>query len=237
MEISDAIIGKKVIIFDLFFTLVTADIADDDFVPTYETLGVDKLAWRQQTFGTSHARLTGAETDPCRIVESMAHAIDPNIPISVIREATELRIARFEHTLMNVPESTLSVLAALRQQGLKTALITNADVIETQMWERSPLAALFDVTVLSWQVGLAKPEPEIYQHCLRLLNLGASQGVFVGDGGSNELSGARAVGLTTVFVTGLMPELSKQEIQHRKSIANYTIGNLAELIHIPSDGI
>ncbi|MFB3103802.1 MAG: HAD family hydrolase, partial [Pseudomonadales bacterium] len=86
-------------------------------------------------------------------------------------------------------------------------------------------------------VGLAKPEPEIYHHCLRLLNLGASQGVFVGDGGSDELSGARAVGLTTVFVTGLMPELSKQEIQHRKSIANYTIGKLAELIHIPSDGI
>ncbi|MCZ6643317.1 MAG: HAD-IA family hydrolase [Gammaproteobacteria bacterium] len=228
--------GKQAVIFDLFFTLLTADIADDEFPPTHETLGVAKQSWREQTFGTSHKRLTGVQTDPYRIVESMAHAIDPTIPDSVVREATELRIARFEHTLMNPPESTLSVLRELRQRGLKTALISNADTIETQPFHRSPLASMLDVTVLSWEVGLVKPQPEIYQHCLELLGLQASQCIFVGDGGSNELSGARSVGLTAVFATGIMPELTKQEVEQRKSIAHYTIGELTELLTLVNDG-
>ena len=186
MSVSNLVARKGAIIFDLFFTLVSPDIEDLDFPPTYEVLGVEKSAWRQQTFGSSNARLTGAETDPYEIVGSMARAIDPTISSSVIREATDQRIARFERILMNAPRTTLATLGALRELGLKVALVTNADAIETQAWSRSPLAALFDVTVMSWQVGAAKPDARIYNHCLEHLQLSSSHCVFVGDGGSDE---------------------------------------------------
>ena len=68
-----------------------------------------------------------------------------------------------------------------------------------------------------------KPSPRIYNHCLSLLSVPASQGIFVGDGGSEELSGAKAVGLTTVFATGLMPELTEEEVRSREDDADYTI--------------
>ena len=57
---------------------------------------------------------------------------------------------------MKVPKSTLLVLESVRKRGMQTALITNADVIETHGWYRSPLAPLFNYTVFSWQVGYAK---------------------------------------------------------------------------------
>lgn len=230
MMVSDVVSAKSGVFFDLFFTLVSTDVEDDKFPRTEEVLGVDKSAWRRQVFGTSHARLTGAETDPYQIVESMAHAIDPGIPGSVIREATDQRIARFEHVLTNVPESSLFVLDALRRAGLKIGLITNADIIETRAWEHSPLAPLFDATVLSWRVGFAKPDARIYRHGLELLNLSASQCVFVGDGGSDELSGAQAVGLTSVFTTSLMPELTPGEIRQRESHADHVVDKLEELL-------
>ena len=227
MVISEVISTKRAILFDLFATLVSTDIAPG--VPTYEILGVEKSDWRKQTFGSSHARLTSDKMDPYEIIGSMAHAIDPHIPESLIRDATDQRIARFEAMLMNAPESTLTALESIRSHGIGTALITNADVIETNGWSGSPLASLFDCTVFSWQVGYAKPDKRIYYHCLEQMELEPSEAAFVGDGGSDELSGARAIGLTTVFARGLMPDLEPTEIRERESIANHVIDALEEL--------
>ena len=230
MHIAEVVASKDAVIFDLFFTLVSTDDEVNEFPPTYEILGVEKAMWRQQTFGTSNMRLSGAETDPYEFVRSMAHAIDPEISTAVIRDATEQRIARFEHILLNVPDTTISTLLKIRQSGLKTALVTNADAIETQAWDWSPLAPLFDVTVMSWVVGYVKPDARIYNHCLSLLNVTASQAVFVGDGGSEELLGAKEVGLTTVFAKGLMPELTEVEVRSREGDADYIIDGLHELV-------
>lgn len=104
MHISEAVKIKGVVIFDLFFTLVSPDNVVSKFPPTYEVLGVDKSAWRQQTFDNSEARFTSPEVDPYKIVGSMAHSIDPGISSSTIQEATDQRIARFESILTDVPE-------------------------------------------------------------------------------------------------------------------------------------
>ena len=231
MNASDDIATRQVVIFDLFFTLITTDLEDDEYPPTEQVLGIEEPAWCEQVFNPHHPRFTGAESDPYRIIESLAHAVNPDIPESVIREATDQRIARFERILSNVPQSTLSVLNELRARGLKTALISNADCIETRGWDSSPLAPLFDVTVLSWQVGFAKPDARIYRHCLDCLGMSASQGAFIGDGGSDELAGARAVGLLPIFVTGMAPDLTRQAIENRKDSAAHVIHHLEELLH------
>ncbi len=228
MAISTVVGEKRAVLFDLFATLVSPDKAPG--VPTYEILGVEKSDWRKQTFGSSHARLTSDDMDPYQIIGSMARAIDPDISDSLIRDATDQRIARFEAILMNAPASTLTVLESIRSYGIRTALISNADLIETNGWGRSPLAPLFDCTVFSWQVGYAKPDKRIYFHCLDQMKLRPSEAAFVGDGGSDELSGARAIGLTTVFAKGLMPELACTEVRERESIAHHVVDALGELL-------
>jgi putative hydrolase of the HAD superfamily len=78
-------------------------------------------------------------------------------------------------------------------------------------------------------VGLVKPERAIYELALSQLGLTASECVFVGGGGSNELAGARAVGLCAVFVSGVMAELWPETIQARRQQADHHIEKWSDL--------
>ena len=63
-------------------------------------------------------------------------------------------------------------------------------------WDRSPLGPLFDVTVFSCAVSLAKPDPEVYLLACRELDVPPSETLYVGDGADDELVGARTAGLS-----------------------------------------
>jgi len=72
--------------------------------------------------------------------------------------------------------------AQLRNEGVKTAVLSNMhadmvrDVRESVTWMRD-----FDCTVLSAELGLAKPDPLIFEYCLNCLNLPAREAVFIDD--------------------------------------------------------
>ena len=53
-------------------------------------------------------------------------------------------------------------------------------------------------SVFSVEVGICKPDPEIYLTACRRLGVEPQECVYVGDGGSRELTGAAAVGMTPV---------------------------------------
>jgi putative hydrolase of the HAD superfamily len=80
--------------------------------------------------------------------------------------------------------------------------------------------------------GCAKPEAEIYHACLQSLGLGASDCIFVGDGGSDELAGAKAVGLRTVFVSGVIAELWPERIASRLATADHHVEHAWEVERI-----
>jgi putative hydrolase of the HAD superfamily len=68
------------------------------------------------------------------------------------------------------------------------------------LWRSSAFAGLIDVEVFSAEVGLRKPEPEIYLKACELLGVDATRCFYVGDGAYGELSGATAVGMTAVLI-------------------------------------
>jgi len=109
-------------------------------------------------------------------------------------------------------------------------LISNADVMEVAAWPASPLAGLFDVEVFSCMAGCAKPERTIYDRCLRALGVSPAESLFVGDGGSDELVGAREAGMSTVFVSGVMASLWPERVSERRASADYHIERVPELL-------
>ena len=115
-----------------------------------------------------------------------------------LRALCENRIARVREILTNVRPEILDTLRALRARGHALCLVSNADAIDVLPWKDSPLAPLFDGAVFSCEARLQKPDPAIY--LLAAGRMGAKPGdcVFVGDGGSNELAGAKAVGMRAV---------------------------------------
>lgn len=231
MNVSQMVNQKKAVLFDLFHTLTAIESSWGQGLPfTYQALGVPREAWDRQLNQCSRARLTGELSDPIRIVGNMARAIDPTISDAVIAAAVANRIQRFAAALIDVPGETIRVLQCLKEKGKRLGLISNADVMEVAEWDKSPIAGLFDSTVLSCYVGAAKPDREIYEICLRQLGMSADQAVIIGDGGSSELAGARKVGLATVMITGIIKDLWPERIESRKADADYVIERLSELI-------
>lgn len=218
------------VIFDLFHTLTGLESEWSDLPFTSDFLGIDRQAWNRALHGSSRQRLTGEQSDPFLIVRGLAHEIDPTISERRIREAVEIRLQRYRHSLQRIPQANVDALKRLRRAGLRLGLISNADKMEVASWAECPLSGLFDVEIFSCDVGLVKPEPAIYRKCLDGLNLAPGECMYVGDGGSNEMVGAREVGLTSVLVTGVIAELWPERIPSRLEITDHHITWMPEIL-------
>jgi putative hydrolase of the HAD superfamily len=212
----------KGVIFDLFHTLTGLESEWSDLPVTSTVLGIDRRAWDEAlTAKNSEWRVTGELREPFEILRRLANQVQPSLPDELIRKAVEIRIERFRHSLGRIPAANVDAIRALKRAGLKVGLVSNADAMEIAAWPSCPMADIFDAEVFSCDVGLAKPDPAIYRVCLDMLGLQAGECMFVGDGGSNELVGAREVGLKTVFVSGVIAELWPERIPTRMAQADH----------------
>lgn len=226
----EIISDKKAVIFDLFHTLTARESTWSSGLMTSDILGVAKEKWDEQLLEKSMDRLKGKERDPFVFVRQMAHAIDPQIPDELIERATRFRIERMKKAVTTIPEANITTLKKLKNQGMKLGLLSNADASEMAGWNESPISALFDSTVFSCEAGFVKPEKEIYEISLQQLSAHPKECVFVGDGGSRELEGAKVLGITTVFIAGVIRELWPDKIEPRRKIADFSIEGIDELI-------
>jgi putative hydrolase of the HAD superfamily len=104
----------------------------------------------------------------------------------------------------------VEVVREIRRSELKTGLISNS--WSTDHYDRELLVELFDVSVISAEVHMHKPQPEIYRLAAERLELKPEECVFVDDLQEN-CEGAEAVGMTA--------------IRHRSP--NQTVAELTEL--------
>jgi putative hydrolase of the HAD superfamily len=229
-SVSEFVAKKNTILFDLFHTLTALESTWSRIPMTSEFLGFTKEAWNEQLLEKSKERLTGQEKDPFTIIKNMALAINPDIPEELMQQAVQNRILRFEGALVNIPRRTIDTIEKLKSMNKKIGLISNADVIEIFSWNKSPISKYFDTAVFSCDVGFAKPDREIYEYGLKKLNSKPEDSVFIGDGGSNELYGAKQIGLSTIMITGLIKEIWPDKIEAIKTYADYVIENIDELI-------
>jgi len=221
----------RAVFFDLFHTLFSFQ---SDGVPgryTSDILGIPGEVWDKLVFDSSGDRLRGRVRDKYQIIRDLAWQYDPTIPESVILEAADNREARFTNGLKKVRSSTLETLATLKSRGKVIGLISNADSVEVAGWPESPLARYFDTVVFSYDVGYVKPEPEIYREAMSRVGVSAAEAVFVGDGGSNELKGARAVGLTTILTVEVVASRWPDQVSSRARHADHVITRLSQLLY------
>jgi putative hydrolase of the HAD superfamily len=104
----------------------------------------------------------------------------------------ERMFAHFEH------QPAMSALVRrVNERGIRTALLSNSwgNTYPRDTWD-----GMFDDIVISGEVGLRKPEPEIFQLAAQRLGLEPAECVFVDDMQLN-VDGARAVGMTAILHT------------------------------------
>jgi putative hydrolase of the HAD superfamily len=92
-------------------------------------------------------------------------------------------------------EAMIGAVRAARQGGVRTGLISNSWGLG--IYDRAPVD-LFDEAVISGEVGLHKPQPEIYRLACERLGVEPADSVFVDDLREN-VAGAEAIGMTAVL--------------------------------------
>jgi epoxide hydrolase-like predicted phosphatase len=92
-------------------------------------------------------------------------------------------------------EVMIGAVLRARDAGVHTGLITNSWGLG--IYDRAPMD-LFDATVISGEVGLHKPQPEIFRLACDRLAVEPGESVFVDDLREN-CAGAEAVGMTAVL--------------------------------------
>jgi putative hydrolase of the HAD superfamily len=111
-----------------------------------------------------------------------------------LADATDLIESMFAG--MQPVEPMLDAVRAARAGGVRTGLVSNS--WSTSHYDRDLLAELFDTAVISAEVGLHKPQPEIYLLASERLGEPPERCVFVDDLREN-CAGAEAVGMTTIL--------------------------------------
>jgi putative hydrolase of the HAD superfamily len=110
---------------------------------------------------------------------------------------------------MSPDDEMLVAVGRAKQAGVRTGLISNS--WGRGRYDRSRFPELFDGTVISGEVGIRKPMPEIYEMGARAIGLSPPECVFVDDLPGN-LKPARELGMATVHhrsAAETLPELER----------------------------
>lgn len=99
-------------------------------------------------------------------------------------------------------------IATLRRKGVPTCLLSNS--WGTSLYPRELLGEAFDDIVISEEVGMRKPDPEIYLHAAARVDRTPEQCVFLDDTAAN-VQAAESLGMTGVVVIGRQTALAQLE--------------------------
>jgi putative hydrolase of the HAD superfamily len=219
----------QAILFDLFGTLVGFSFPDwDAFGARLAEHFAAPRAEFARLLDDGYFRLEVGALTLEEMLEQVAREAGGDVGRARVAEAVR-RWNAFQATQMVPYPDAGPALALAKRRGCHVGLVSNAPPPLHELWPASPLARHVDATAFSYQVGVRKPEPGIYAHVCRELGVAAEGCLFVGDGSSRELSGARDFGMQAVRVRRA-DEVAYDARFRREPWDGPDVGSLLELL-------
>lgn len=180
----------RAVVFDLYGTLIFIRNDRRAFVRFLDELGADTKE------GCAQARRI-AFTNYFSDVKKLASRINPEHDIDVVKHEIEIisELRRAECF-----SDTLDVLAHLKKKRIATGLISNVLIPYHRPFFDLGLRKLFDEYIFSCEVGLTKPDPEIYKMMLEKLGIDAHEVLMVGDSKNCDVDSPKAIGMQAKLI-------------------------------------
>ena len=107
---------------------------------------------------------------------------------------------------------TATLIAELKSEGYRLFVLSNMSKEYIDYLRKMPVYQYFEADVVSCDVGLIKPEREIYSLLLERFNLDPAQTMFIDDRKENVLAAAE-LGITPFHFDRKNPEQSCNQIR------------------------
>jgi putative hydrolase of the HAD superfamily len=152
---------------------------------------------------------TRRDVDVDQHVKAIVDAVDARLYAQLSAATRAALLDAYARPALLVPpavdDGALAALEALCARGYTLAVVSNTmrtpGVMLRKLLERYRLLGCFKHTTFSDEVGVRKPDPEIFRLTLRAVAGDPATSVHVGDDAVLDVEGARAAGMRTVQVT------------------------------------
>ncbi|WP_433827382.1 HAD family hydrolase [Actinoplanes sp. CA-015351] len=220
----------RAVVFDFFGTLTRSVQRGPQHADIARSLGADPETVTGVLDRTFRARACGrygsAEATLRWVIEQAGGRPRPG----AIRAAMPARIDALRADT-RLRHDAVSALTAIRGRGVRTALISDCTHELPAFLPGLPVAPLLDAQIYSVELGVCKPDPAIYLAACDRLGVDPEDCLYVGDGGSHELTGAAAVGMTPVRLAA--PDLANHLVfDADTNFAGRTVRSLTEVLDL-----
>lgn len=135
------------------------------------------------------------------------------------------------HSEDEVPyPDVVSTLMELKQRGYKLGVIANQNYGTEQRLKNWDLHHFFEVIAASAELGVAKPDPAIFEWALKQADCRPQDAVMIGDRMDNDIAPANRLGIHTVRLKRGLG--AYHEPQSDDETPEYTISMLEELLDL-----
>jgi putative hydrolase of the HAD superfamily len=175
---------------------------------------------------TRAARNTGAYPDLEASTRAVIRASGLTEDEETVRRWMDLD-TEFMRTAVSLHGDSLPTVRTLRARGASAILVSNCGADTRMLVERLQLETEFDALILSFEVGVRKPDAAIYEVALDRVGVDPTEALFVDDQAAY-CDGARALGIDTRLI--VRPGAAPAEGFARSTNGHRVITALAELL-------
>lgn len=194
---------------------------DGGFPQAYRSISRDNFRWRDEDLVETPA--------PAVLRRALAGYGYTSISDRQVKEALAALYA-VSQAHWKVEEDAQPTLAALRAQGYRIGLVSNAGYDEDVqvLVDQAGLRPYLDTVVTSAACGLRKPHPRIFELALQHLRAGPAEAVMVGDFLPADILGANRLGLVSIWIDR-RADLQAAQASLASIRPAHTISTLSEL--------
>jgi putative hydrolase of the HAD superfamily len=160
-----------------------------------EDLGVDRIKFADIVRSTFDARVRATMGGLSETISELARRVGGCPTSQQVAVAAEQRLT-FSRNLLSDTYSAPHLIN-LKSRGYQLGIVTDCSAEMPLSWTSTWPKDVVDVVAFSCELGVRKPNPEMYLSATRRLNVQPDECLFIGDGDSDELLGAYALGMST----------------------------------------
>ena len=225
----------QAVIFDLFGTLVNSFTRRE-----YDQVNAQMAAAVRVPYPEFWRLMGETYQDSCLgryssyedLVSDVCSRAGVQVNLTQITQAAASHYEYIAKAIIPEPE-VLAALDRLKQRGMRLGLISDCGPSVPLLFLQSPLARFIDVPVFSCEERIKKPSSCIYQRICQRLEIRAQECIYVGDGSSQELTGAAAVGMRPILKRTDLHDVydsHRPEVESWQGLAVDEIKDICEII-------